>query len=262
MGFYSTFFFLFIISSVSACDRCIYQGKVAFFSSSAPLSSGACGYGPLALGFYGGRLGAGAASLYRNGVGCGGCFQIRCKNPSICSKKGTTVVLTDLNKSNETDFVLSDRAFRSMALNGKEKDVMTLGIADVEYKRVMCVYKNQNLSVRVEESSQRPHYLAVKFLFQGGQTDIVAADVAQVGSSNWNYLSRNYGAVWDTSRVPAGPLMFRLVVTGGYDGKWIWAPKVLPTDWKAGAIYDAGVQISDIAKEGCSPETCGDQEWK
>lgn len=46
--------------------------------------------------------------------------------------------------------------------------------------RVPCDYKDQNLALRVEESSQKPHYLAVKVLYQGGQTEIVAMDVAQV----------------------------------------------------------------------------------
>lgn len=73
-------------------------------------------------------------------------------------------------------------------------------------------------------------------------------------------MSRNYGAVWDTRRVPAGPLQFRIVVTGGFDGKTVWARNVLPADWKAGVIYDAGVQIDDIAQEGCSP--CDEGEWK
>jgi hypothetical protein len=32
----------------------------------------------------------------------------------------------------------------------------------------------------VEEQSKRPSKLVVKFLYQGGQTDILAVDVAQV----------------------------------------------------------------------------------
>ncbi|KAF8406684.1 hypothetical protein HHK36_008775 [Tetracentron sinense] len=185
---------------------------------------------------------------------------MRCKNTTLCSRKGTKVVLTGLNRNNQTDFVLSSKAFMAMAKKGMARDILKLGIADVEYKRVPCQYKNQNLSVRVEETSQKPQYLAIKFLYQGGQTDIVAVDVAQVGSSNWRFMSRNSGAVWDTSRVPVGPLQFRLVVTAGYDGKWVWAQKVLPAEWKVGVIYDSGVQISEIAQEGCSK--CEDGDWK
>eukprot|EP00252_Welwitschia_mirabilis_P006596 TRINITY_DN1748_c0_g1_i2.p1 TRINITY_DN1748_c0_g1~~TRINITY_DN1748_c0_g1_i2.p1 ORF type:complete len:118 (-),score=24.00 TRINITY_DN1748_c0_g1_i2:260-613(-) len=116
------------------------------------------------------------------------------------------------------------------------------------------------MKVRVDESSKYPSYLAVQFLKQGGQTDIVAADVAQVGSQAWHFLSRKYGAVWDVKNPPNGELQFRFDVTSGYDGKWVWAKKtVLPFNWKAGRVYDTGVQISDVAQEGCYP--CNDTQW-
>uniref|UniRef100_A0A5B7A260 Putative Expansin-like protein isoform 1 n=1 Tax=Davidia involucrata TaxID=16924 RepID=A0A5B7A260_DAVIN len=258
MALFLCFLFL-LISSGTACDRCVHQTKVAYFSKAPALSSGACGYGSLALGFNGGNLAAAVPRLYKDGAGCGACFQIRCKNTTLCSKQGTRVIVTDLNHNNQTDFVLSSRAFGAMANKGMGRDILKLGTVDVEYKRVPCDYKNQKLAVRVEETSQKQHYLAIKFLYQGGQTEIVAVDVGQVGSSNWSFMSRKYGAVWDTSRVPTGPLQFRLVVTSGYDGKWVWAQNVIPADWKAGVIYDTGVQISDIAQEGCS--LCDDGNW-
>ncbi|XP_010690269.2 expansin-like A2 [Beta vulgaris subsp. vulgaris] len=249
-----------LFSFATACDRCVHQSKAAYFYNDSPLSSGACGYGSLALNFSGGFIAAGVSSLYKNGAGCGACFQIRCKNNGVCSKSGTKVILTDLNTNNKNDFVLSYRAFKAMAKAGKDQDVLKLGIADVEYKRIPCDFKGQNLAVRVEESSNNSGYLAIKVLYQGGQTEIVAMDVAQVGAPNWNFMSRNYGAVWDTSRVPSGPLQFRFVVTSGYDGKYIWAKNVLPADWKPGFIYDTIVQITDIAQEACSP--CDDTQWK
>ncbi|KAG6712109.1 hypothetical protein I3842_05G089100 [Carya illinoinensis] len=252
-------FLFFLISSATACDRCVHQTKAAYFNKASALSSGACGYGSLALGFNSGQLAAGVASLYKDGAGCGACFQIRCKNTTLCTREGTTVILTDLNHNNQTDFVLSSRAFTAMAQKEMSQQILKLGIIDVEYKRVPCQYGNQNLAARVEESSQKPLYLAVKFLYQGGQTEIVGVDVAQVDSSNWGFMSRNHGAVWDTSRVPSGALQFRFVVTAGYDGKSVWAKHVLPADWKTGAIYDSGVQITDIAQEGCSP--CDDGTW-
>lgn len=44
--------------------------------------------------------------------------------------------MTDVNKSNNrTDFVLSSRAFKAMALPGKDLQVLKLGLVDVEYKR-------------------------------------------------------------------------------------------------------------------------------
>ncbi|CAI8615064.1 unnamed protein product [Vicia faba] len=35
----------------------------------------------------------------------------------------------------------------------------------------------------------------------------------------WNYLSRNHGAVWDTSRIPQVALQSRFLVTSGYDAE-------------------------------------------
>jgi hypothetical protein len=56
--------------------------------------------------------------------------------------------------------------------------------------RVPCEYKGKNLSVRVEDRSRAPNELAIRFLYQGGQTDIVAVDVAQV-RTNSNLSARN-----------------------------------------------------------------------
>lgn len=128
-------FLFFLISSATACDRCVHHTKVAYFSKASALSSGACGYGSLALGFYGGHLAAGVPSLFKDGAGCGACFQIRCKNTTLCSRAGTTVILTDLNRNNQTDFVLSSRAFTAMANKGMGQQILKLGLVDVEYKR-------------------------------------------------------------------------------------------------------------------------------
>ena len=118
--------------------------------------------------------------------------------------------------------------------------------------RIPCDCKDKNLSILVEEESKRPSNLVVKFLYQGGQTDILAVDVAPVGSSEWRFMARVHGPVWRTDRAPAGPLQFRAVVTGGYDGKWVWAEReVLPADWRPGQVYDTGVRIADVARDGC-----------
>lgn len=64
---------------------------------------------------------------------------MRCKDPNLCTKQGTTVIVTDLNTNNQTDFVISSRAFRAMATQGKDQDLLKLGIVDVDYKRYLFI---------------------------------------------------------------------------------------------------------------------------
>ncbi|XP_074314630.1 expansin-like A2 [Silene latifolia] len=253
-------YFTFILFSiVSACDECVLS-KAAIYTKPTSLSSGTCGYGSLALKLNGGHVAAGVPSLYKDGAGCGACYQIRCKDSDMCSKRGIKVVLTDINKNNKTDFLLSSRALKAMALPGKDIHALKIGALDVEYKRVPCDYKGRNLAIRIEESSKNPDYLVIQILFQGGQTEIVAVDVAKVGSSNWTFMTRKYGAIWETKKAPSnGPLQFKFVVTSGFEGKNIWAKNVVPANWKPGVIYDTKVQINDIALQGCTP--CADTQW-
>ncbi|KAJ6395624.1 hypothetical protein OIU77_020806 [Salix suchowensis] len=127
MALFLCFLFL-IVSSAAACDRCVHQSKVAYFSRASALSSGACGYGSMAIGFNSGNLAAAVSSLYKDGAGCGACFQIRCKDANLCSSRGTRVIVTDLNRNNQTDFVLSSRAFMAMAKKDRGQDILKQGI--------------------------------------------------------------------------------------------------------------------------------------
>ncbi|XP_038888822.1 expansin-like A1 [Benincasa hispida] len=264
MAWFFTFLLFFLLSSVNACDRCISQSKAAHYYEDAPTSyGGACGYGNLALEMSRGYFAAAVPSLYRQGMGCGACYQVRCKNATLCNTMGTKIVLTDHNSDNRTDFVLSKKAFSAMALNGKGQELLKIGIVDIEYKRIPCEY-NKNLLIQVVEWSHKPYYLAIKFLYQGGQTDITAVNLrAQDDSGDWQYMKRNYGAIWDTNKVPEGAIKLVVIVVSGYkNGRGIMINYALPADWKNGEIYDTGIQIKDIATEACNPWRCGEEPWK
>uniref|UniRef100_A0A0A9GFZ1 Expansin-like EG45 domain-containing protein n=1 Tax=Arundo donax TaxID=35708 RepID=A0A0A9GFZ1_ARUDO len=247
----------------SASERCVRQGKAAYSPSLSPLPHGvgACGYGAMAMEINGGFLAAGGPRQHRGGLGCGRCFQMRCRDAKLCSSGGVRVVLTDFHRSNRTDFLLAGPAFAGLAKPRMAHELKRMDGLSVEYKRIPCDYKDKNLSILVEEQSERPSNLVVKLLYQGGQTDIQAVEVAQVGSSDWRFMTRVHGPVWSTVRAPTGPLQFRAVVTGGYDGKWVWAEQeVLPANWQPGQVYDTGVRIADVARDGC--QDCARLDWK
>ncbi|KAL6979822.1 Expansin-like B1 [Sarracenia purpurea var. burkii] len=76
------------------------------------------------------------SDLYRDGIGCGSCYQVRCTNSNYCTDKGATVVVTDQGSSDRTDFILSRRAFGQMAqTTDAAASLLALGVVDIEYRR-------------------------------------------------------------------------------------------------------------------------------
>ncbi|KAL2900062.1 Expansin-like A1 [Bienertia sinuspersici] len=123
MAAFSHFIFIMLIISYAVpYDRCVHQSKAAYYYI------GACGYGILPLNFNGGFLAARFSSCFKDGAECGAFSD-------LCTKLGTNVMLMDLNTNTHTDFVLSNIAFKAMAKPGKDRDILKLGITDVEYKR-------------------------------------------------------------------------------------------------------------------------------
>ncbi|KAM3215351.1 hypothetical protein ACQJBY_067381 [Aegilops geniculata] len=271
------------------CNWCPRRSTASLLppdAADATLTGAACGYGGPAAAAHeladaGFHIAAVSAGFFRRGRACGACYQLRCRGRSACAKDGVkVVVVADVAETNSTGgggrFMLNKDAFAALTTAGEGGQLASLvdAAVDVDFRRIPCAYKGKNLAVRVEETSSRDKgHLAVRFLYQGGQTDIVAVEVARAeipGATatqsaaapspiTWQYMTQRDGSpgVWRTSREPAGPLRLRLVVTAGSGGKWLRTEgAVLPAERQAGAVYDTGLRVTDVAANTCGVASC------
>ncbi|OIV94106.1 hypothetical protein TanjilG_05486 [Lupinus angustifolius] len=230
------------MADTSCSTDCFVQSRAAYYPNSEVNGTdvGACGFGSFGATINGGDVSA-ASDLYRNGVGCGACYQVRCTNSAYCSSNGVTVVITDQGSGDNTDFILSKRAFGGMAQTpDKATSLLALGVTDIEYRR----YPNKNITVKIVESSSNPHFLAFVIWFQQGKRDITAVQLCESENFVCKLLDRSHGAVWTSTSPPNGPLSLRMLFSDE-EGQETWVVPVndIPQDWIAGETYDSGVQV-------------------
>ncbi|KAK6122562.1 hypothetical protein DH2020_020264 [Rehmannia glutinosa] len=221
------------------CSRATYYGSPDCLGN----PTGACGFGEYGRTVNNGVV-SGVSRLYKNGSGCGACYQVRCKIPAHCSEEGTTVVVTDYGVGHDTDFILSARAYANLGRPNTAAELFAYGVVDVEYRRIPCRHGN-NLMLKVHEHSKFPSYLAVVAMYQAGIYDITDVQVWLEDCKEWRGMRRVYGAVWDMENPPMGAINMRMQVSGGANAevKWVQLASVVPSDWKPGVAYDTGLQI-------------------
>ncbi|KAL6862172.1 hypothetical protein ACP4OV_016821 [Aristida adscensionis] len=243
------FLCILVFISGATADANFTVSKAVYYpnSDTKGTENGACEYGSFGATLNNGDVSA-SASLYRNGVGCGACYQVRCTNPRYCSPNGVTIVITDSGASDGTDFILSQHAFAGM---GQDKDagatLLTLGYVEIEYRRVSCTYPDKNIIFKITESSHFPYYLEFEVWYQQGNQDIIAVQLCETVNLTCQLLSRTHGAVWAALSPPSGPLSIRMLLSSGTlhggDRKWLVPASTIPQNWTAGATYDSGVQV-------------------
>ncbi|KAI9089152.1 hypothetical protein K1719_029431 [Acacia pycnantha] len=204
---------------------------------------GACGYSEYGRTVNDGSV-AGVSGLWKNGSGCGACYQVRCKNAQVCDEYGTYVVVTDYGEGDRTDFVMSPRAYARMGRNpDASEELFKYGVVEVEYRRIPCRYGGYNVVFKVQEQSSYPDYIAIVVLNVAGQNDITAVELWREDCKQWRPLRRAYGVVFDAENPPRGDLMLRFQVSGRGGVYWIQAKNAIPSDWQAGQAYDSQVQL-------------------
>ncbi|KAK9266882.1 hypothetical protein L1049_027141 [Liquidambar formosana] len=244
---FASLLFTQILADAATCSDCFINSRAAYYQNSDEqgTETGRCGFGSFGATINGGDVSA-ASDLYRDGVGCGACYQVRCTNSKYCSDKGVTIVITDHGSSDRTDFILSKQAFGRMAqTTDAAASLLSLGVVDIEYRRVSCSYPGKNITIKIDENSNYPHYLAFVLWYQQGKTDITAVQLCETQNFVCKLLDRSHGAVWTTTSPPSGPVSLRMLFSGNdEDQKWVVPLNNIPQDWKAGDVYDSGVQVN------------------
>ncbi|BAT75796.1 hypothetical protein LR48_Vigan01g208100 [Vigna angularis] len=222
------------------CSRATYYGSPDCYGN----PKGACGFGEYGRTVNDGSV-AGVSRLWRNGSGCGACYQARCKIPQYCDENGAFVVATDYGEGDRTDFIMSPRAFSRLGRNADASaELFKYGVVDIEYRRVPCSYSGYNVVFKVHEHSRNPDYFAVVVLYVDGTYDVTAVELFQQDCQEWKPLRRAFGAMFDYSNPPSGEIYLRFQVSGSAGIYWVQSRNAISSDWTAGATYDTMVQLN------------------
>ncbi|GMI63954.1 expansin-like B1 [Hibiscus trionum] len=250
MGYSFEFHYCFVSIMVLLSTLCYSQddfvkSRATYYGSPDCLGSpkGACGYGEYGRTVNDANVAVVSCRLYKNGTGCGACYQVRCTNPQLCTDDGVNIVVTDYGEGDNTDFILSPRAYGRMAQSNKAGELYAYGVVEVQYKRIPCRYGGYKLQFKVHEHSKYPNYLAIVVLYQAGRTEILDAQVWQADCKEWIGMRRAYGAVFDTTSPPSGYVSLRFQVSGSAGVYWVEASNALPSNWEAGVAYESDVQL-------------------
>ncbi|KAK9269152.1 hypothetical protein L1049_000921 [Liquidambar formosana] len=163
-----------ILADAATCSDCFINSRAAYYPNSDEqgTETGRCRFGSFGATINGGDVSA-ASELYQDGV--------RCTNSKYCSDKGVTIVITDHGSSDRTDFILSKQTFGRMAqTTDAAASLLSLGVVDIKYRRVLCSYPGKNITIKIDENSNYPHYLAFVLWYQQGKTDITAVQLCEM----------------------------------------------------------------------------------
>ncbi|KAI5010988.1 hypothetical protein ZWY2020_013125 [Hordeum vulgare] len=207
-------------------------------------NGGACGIKDVNLAPYNGMIACGNLPIFKDGKGCGSCFQIRCTNHSACSRKPVGVIITDMNYEllSPYRFDLSGKSFGAMAKSGREQELRSAGMIDLQFRRVRCQYAPGTKIVFHVEKGSHANYLAVLVKFVAHEGTIVQMEIREKRSKQWKPMEHSWGVIWRVDRTEplVGPFSFRLTTESGR--KRI-AHKVIPAGWTAGTTYKSDVQF-------------------
>ncbi|XP_048553998.1 putative expansin-B14 [Triticum urartu] len=244
-------FFVACVALASSCLFLLHSRSVSGWLESgatwydlrqgAGTGGGACGYqGDMEKPPFSSMITAAGPSIFKDGKGCGACYQVKCTGNAACFGRPVTVVVTDERPGGEAclaeaaHFNLSGKAFDAMAKPGQADNLRDAGNIRVQYDRVPCKWRGLDIAFRVKAGSN-PNYLAVLIDNESGDGDLSAVELQQRGGS-WALMQELLGAVWKYNSMSAlrAPISIRLTSSSG---KKLVASNVIPSGWQADKTY-------------------------
>ncbi|RZR95561.1 hypothetical protein BHM03_00024421 [Ensete ventricosum] len=213
------------------------QGSAAFSPSLDARWCGACGYGSLVdVRPLRARVGAVSPVLFKGGQGCGACYKVRCLDPSICSRRAVTVIVTDecpggYCASGRTHFDLSGAAFGRMAVVGEAGQIRDRGEISIVFRR----YSPECLTLLSTRFATKVKGWRLKKVYNSVGLNL-AYSLLQASSVEWLEMKHIWGGNWCFN---GGPLQgpFSVKLTTLTTQKTFSAWDVIPSNWSPDATY-------------------------
>ncbi|KAL6847574.1 hypothetical protein ACP4OV_022600 [Aristida adscensionis] len=208
-------------------------------------NGGACGYKDVDKEPFKGMIACGNPPIFKDGLGCGSCFEVKCEKPEECSNEAVVITVTDMNYEPIAPyhFDLSGTAFGAMAKKGEEEKLRKAGELELKFRRVKCKYPDDTKITFHVEKGSNANYIALLVKFAAGDGDIVGVEI-KGKDGEYQAMKQSWGAVWrlDTPKALTGPFSIKLTTEGGAK---LDQADVIPEDWKPDTVYKSDLQFKD-----------------
>ncbi|MBA0688653.1 hypothetical protein Goari_006425 [Gossypium aridum] len=211
---------------------------------------------------------AGGPSIFKSGIGCEACYEVKCSTNSACSGNPVTVVITDECPgcvSESVHFDLSGTFIGAMAKSGLADLLRNAGILQVQYKKqepyisILLMKKNKKINFfwlilyimglfctcRVD-CKYPGTTIAFHVEYTNGDGDFASVDLKQaLDTDGWQPMQQSWGAVWKLDGAGSTLLPpFSLRLTSLDSRKTIVATAVIRAGWEPGKTYRSVVNFN------------------